>query len=128
MRTCSTSETCGVAGAGAMGMADAAGDAMMAPNRDAATRPVLRFMMSSSAYAIQDIEVVLIKLWRNRNVMLMNKSSAKLAADLTFRFARLSQVRARDQCCACTGAAWQDIAFIFDPAQFAGTTSSLVLP
>jgi len=75
MRTCSTSETCGVAGAGAMGMADAAGDAMMAPNRDAATRPVLRFMMSSSAYAIQDIEVVLIKLWRNRNVMLMNKSS-----------------------------------------------------
>jgi hypothetical protein len=85
-------------------------------------------MMSSSAYAIQDIEVVLIKLWRNRNVMLMNKSSAKLAADLTFRSARLSQVRARDQCCACTGAAWQDIAFIFDPAQFAGTTSSLVLP
>jgi hypothetical protein len=75
MRTCSTSETCGVAGAGAMGMADAAGDAMMAPNRDAATRPVLRFMMSSSAYAKQDIEVVLIKLWRNRNVMLMNKFS-----------------------------------------------------
>ncbi|BAR63145.1 hypothetical protein NK6_10012 [Bradyrhizobium diazoefficiens] len=31
--------------------------------------------MSSSAYAMQDIEVVLIKLWRNRNVMLMNKSS-----------------------------------------------------
>jgi hypothetical protein len=111
-----------------MGMADAAGDAMTAPNKDAATRPVLRFMMSSSAYAMQDIEVVLIKLWRNRNVMLMNKSSAKLAADLTFRSARLSQVRARDQCCACTGAAWQDIAFIFDPAQFAGTTSSLVLP
>jgi len=33
-------------------------------------------MMSSSAYALQDIEVVLIKLWQNRNVMLMNKSSA----------------------------------------------------
>jgi len=30
-------------------------------------------MMSSSAYAIQDIELVRIKLWRNRNVMLMNK-------------------------------------------------------
>jgi hypothetical protein len=60
-----------------MGMADAAGDAMMAPNRDAATRPILSFMMSSSAYAIQDIEVVLIKLWRSRNVMLMNKSSAR---------------------------------------------------
>jgi hypothetical protein len=60
-----------------MGMADAAGDAAMAPNRDAATRPILRFMMmSSSAYATQDIEVVLNKLWRKRNVMLMNKSSA----------------------------------------------------
>jgi hypothetical protein len=60
-----------------MGMADAAGDATMAPNRDAATRPILRFMMmSSSAYAIQDIELVLNKLWRRRNVMLMNKSSA----------------------------------------------------
>jgi hypothetical protein len=45
MRTCSTSETCGVAGAGAMGMADAAGDAAKAPNKDAATRPILRFMM-----------------------------------------------------------------------------------
>lgn len=33
--------------------------------------------MSSSAYAIQDIEDVLIKLWQNRNVMLMNKSSAQ---------------------------------------------------
>jgi hypothetical protein len=76
MRTCSTPETCGAAGAGAMGMADAAGDAARAPNRDAATRPILRFMMSSSAYAMQDIEVVLIKLWRNRNVILMNKSSA----------------------------------------------------
>jgi hypothetical protein len=76
MRTCSTLATCGAAGAGAIGMADAAGDAMMAPNRDAATRPILNFMMSSSAYAIQDIEVVLIKLWQNRNVMLMNKSSA----------------------------------------------------
>ncbi|MEY9735777.1 hypothetical protein ABH985_003566 [Bradyrhizobium ottawaense] len=73
-------EARGVAGAGAMGMADAAGDVAkapnMAPNRAAATRPILRFMMSSSADAIQDIEVVLIKLWRNRNVMLMNKSSA----------------------------------------------------
>jgi hypothetical protein len=59
-----------------MGMADAADDAMMAPNRDAATRPILNFMMSSSAYAVQDIEAVLIKLWRNGNVMLMNKSSA----------------------------------------------------
>jgi hypothetical protein len=59
-----------------MGMADAAGDAMRAQNRDAATRPIFGFMMSSSAYAIQDIEVVLIKLWQNRNVMLMNKSSA----------------------------------------------------
>jgi hypothetical protein len=59
-----------------MGMADAAGDAAMAPNRDAATRPILRFMMSSFAYATKDIEVVLIKLWQSRNVMLMNKSSA----------------------------------------------------
>lgn len=33
--------------------------------------------MSSSAYAIQDIEGVLIKLWQNRNVMLMNKSSTQ---------------------------------------------------
>jgi hypothetical protein len=57
-----------------MGMATAAGDAAMAPNRDAATRPILRFMMSSSANAVQDIEVVLIKLWRNPNVMLMNGS------------------------------------------------------
>ncbi|MCK1652131.1 hypothetical protein IVA88_11875 [Bradyrhizobium sp. 149] len=44
-----------------MGMAFAAGDAAkapnIAPNKDAATRPVLSFMMSSSAYAIQDIEV-----------------------------------------------------------------------
>jgi hypothetical protein len=44
-----------------MGMADAAGDAAkapnIAPNKDAATRPVLSFMMSSSAYAVLDIEV-----------------------------------------------------------------------
>jgi hypothetical protein len=33
-------------------------------------------MMSSSAYARQDIEGVRIKLWRSRNVMLMNRSSA----------------------------------------------------
>jgi hypothetical protein len=58
-----------------MGMADTAGDAMRAPNKDAATRPILRFMMSFSAYAIQDVEVVLIKLCRTRNVVLMNKSS-----------------------------------------------------
>ena len=68
-----------------MGMADAAGDVAkapnVAPNRAAATRPILRVMMSSSAYAIQNIEVVLIKLWRKRNVMLMNKfsKSARLA-------------------------------------------------
>jgi hypothetical protein len=58
-------------------MADAAGAATRAPNRDAATSPIFGFMMSSSAYAIQDIEVVLIKLWQNRNVMLMNKYSAR---------------------------------------------------
>jgi hypothetical protein len=64
-----------------MGMADAAGAAAKAPNkapdRAAATKPILRFMMSFSTYAIQDIELVLIKLWRHRNVMLMNKSSAR---------------------------------------------------
>lgn len=32
--------------------------------------------MSSSAYAMQDIEVVRIKLWRSPNVILMNKPSA----------------------------------------------------
>jgi len=32
--------------------------------------------MSSFADATQDIDDVLIKLWRSRNVMLMNKSSA----------------------------------------------------
>jgi hypothetical protein len=78
MRTCSTPETCGVAGAGAMGIADA-GDAAnapnVAPNRPAATRPILKVMMSSSAYARQDIEVVLLKLWRSRNVMLTNRPS-----------------------------------------------------
>ncbi|MGX4771258.1 hypothetical protein ACWAUC_15875 [Bradyrhizobium guangdongense] len=58
-------------------MADAiVDDATKAPNRDAATRPILSFMMSSSAYAIQDIEVVRIKLWRDRNVTLVNKPSA----------------------------------------------------
>ncbi|MCK1743977.1 hypothetical protein IVA80_24850 [Bradyrhizobium sp. 139] len=61
-------------------MADAAGDAAKAPNKaphkDAAARPILGFMMSSSAYAIQDTEVVLIKLWRSGNVLLMNESSA----------------------------------------------------
>ncbi|MDA9547961.1 hypothetical protein ACM43_26660 [Bradyrhizobium sp. CCBAU 45321] len=76
MRTCSMPETCGVAGAGAMGMADAVDDATRAPNRDVANRPVLSFMMSSSACAMQDIEVVLIKLWPNRNVIQMNKPSA----------------------------------------------------
>jgi len=34
-------------------MADAVDEAARAPNRDAATRPVLRFMMYSSAYAIR---------------------------------------------------------------------------
>jgi hypothetical protein len=62
-----------------MGMADAVDDAATAPNKDAAKRPVLRCMMSSSAYAMQDIEVVLIKLWPNRNVIQMNKPSASRA-------------------------------------------------
>jgi hypothetical protein len=60
-----------------MGMADAAGDAAKAPNKDAATRPILRFMMCLpplTQYRIS--KFVLIKLWRNQNAMLMNKSSA----------------------------------------------------
>ena len=65
-----------------MGMADAADDAAKAPNkapnRDAATRPFLRFMMSSFADAGQDIEVVPVKLWRRQNVMLMNKIFGQL--------------------------------------------------
>jgi hypothetical protein len=58
-------------------MADAGADAVRAPTRNAAARPIFEFMMSSSAYAIHGIEVVLIKLWQNRNVMLMNESSAR---------------------------------------------------
>jgi hypothetical protein len=63
-------------------MAEAAGDAAIAANSDAATRPILSFMMYSSACATQDIEEVLIKLWRGQNVMLMNKSSALAAGSL----------------------------------------------
>jgi hypothetical protein len=46
------------------------------------------------------------------------------AAGLTFSSARLSEVRAPDQCWACIGAAAQDIAAILDPAQFTGAASS----
>jgi hypothetical protein len=83
-----------------MGMADAAGDAAMAPNRDAATRPILIFMMSSSAYAVQDIEVVLIKLWPEPKCNADEQIFSQSAAGLTFGLERLSQVRARYQCCA----------------------------
>ncbi|WP_128926288.1 hypothetical protein [Bradyrhizobium guangxiense] len=36
----------------------------------------MKVMMSSSAYGKQDIEDVLLKLWRSRNVILMNRFSA----------------------------------------------------
>ncbi|MCK1627904.1 hypothetical protein IVA98_33340 [Bradyrhizobium sp. 160] len=42
----------------------------------------MSFMMSSSADAVQDIDDVLIKLWRTRNVMLMNKSSVSRASGM----------------------------------------------
>jgi len=54
--------------------------------------------------------------------MLMNKSSAsRRSPDLP----RLSQLRTRDQCRVCAGAAPHDIAAVLDPAQFAGAASSL---
>jgi hypothetical protein len=87
MRTCSTSETCGVAGAGAMGMADAAGDAAKAPNKDAATRPILRFM-SSSAYAVQDIEVCSDQIVAEPKCKADEQVFSQSAAGLTFSFVK----------------------------------------
>jgi hypothetical protein len=109
-----------------MGMADAAGDAATAPNRDAATRPILNFMMFFLRLRRTDTEIVLIKLWRNRNVNADEQIFSQPAAGLIFGSGRLSQVRALHQCSACV-CALQDIATILDPAQFTGAASSLSL-
>src|SRR3954454_3838403 len=102
MRTCSTSETCGVAGAGAMGMADAAGDATNAPSRVAATRPILSFMMSFSPLTqYRDIEVCSDQIVAGAKCNADEQVFSQPAAGLTFSSARLSQVRALDQCCPC---------------------------
>src|SRR3954471_11773641 len=101
MRTCWTSETCGGVGAGAMGMADAAGDATNAPSRDAATRPILSFMMSFSAYANRDIEVCSDQIVAGPKCNADEQVFSQPAAGLTFSSARLSQLQTLDQCCAC---------------------------
>jgi hypothetical protein len=88
-----------------MGMADAAGDAAKAPNKDAATRPNLSFMMSSSAYAIQDIEVCSDQIVAEPKCNADEQIFSQSAAGLTFSSVRLSEVRAPDQCWACIAAA-----------------------
>jgi len=61
---------------------------------------------------MQDIEVVLIKLWRSRNVMLMNESQP---------------VRRRPDLSRPSDYPSLAIAAMLDPAQFIGAASRLVL-